>query len=100
MGNALPVQYAAIYNQSHERDHRCDYFGVVRHSRFLAPLFAQAPAQQQQPEFVKQGQQFLQFMREQRPEVRNKLLKERKLTPEIEKQLAAAIEFFQPQFKA
>jgi len=46
------------------------------------------------------GQQFLQFMREQRPEVRNKLLKERKLTPEIEKQLAAAIEFFQPQFKA
>ena len=45
-------------------------------------------------------QQFLQFMREQRPEVRNKLLKERKLTPEIEKQLAAAIEFFQPQFKA
>jgi hypothetical protein len=24
---------------------------------FLAPLFAQAPAQQQQPEFVKQGQE-------------------------------------------
>ena len=65
MGNALPVQYAAIYNQSHERDHRCDYFGVVRHSRFLAPLFAQAPAQQQQPEFVKQGQQ---LMREGKPE--------------------------------
>jgi F-type H+-transporting ATPase subunit alpha len=45
-------------------------------------------------------QQFLQYMREQKPEVRNKLLKERKLTPEIEKMLAAAIEFFQPQFKA
>jgi len=25
----------------------------------LAPLFAQAPAQQQQPEFVKQGQQLM-----------------------------------------
>jgi F-type H+/Na+-transporting ATPase subunit alpha len=45
-------------------------------------------------------QQFLQFMREQKPEVRKKLLQERKLTPEIEKMLAAAIEFFQPQFKA
>jgi len=32
----------------------------------LAPLFAQAPAQQQQPEFVKQGQQ---LMREGKPEV-------------------------------
>ena len=31
----------------------------------LAPLFAQAPAQQQQPEFVKQGQQ---LMREGKPE--------------------------------
>jgi F-type H+-transporting ATPase subunit alpha len=44
--------------------------------------------------------QFLRFMREQKADVRNSLLKERKLTPEIEKQLAAAIEFFQPQFKA
>src|SRR6202521_5538962 len=31
----------------------------------LAPLFAQAPAQQQQPEFVKQGQQ---LMRDGKPE--------------------------------
>lgn len=31
----------------------------------LAPLFTQAPAQQQQPEFVKQGQQ---LMREGKPE--------------------------------
>src|SRR5262249_18675059 len=44
--------------------------------------------------------QFLQFMHEQKPEVRNKLMKERKLTPEIEKELVAAIEYFQPQFKA
>ncbi|MCI0739771.1 MAG: F0F1 ATP synthase subunit alpha [Gemmataceae bacterium] len=45
-------------------------------------------------------QQFLTFMREQRPEVRKKLVRERKMTPEIEKELAAAIDFFQPQFKA
>src|ERR1022692_1481404 len=32
---------------------------------FLTPLFAQAPAQQKQPEFVKQGQQ---LMREGKPE--------------------------------
>jgi F-type H+-transporting ATPase subunit alpha len=44
--------------------------------------------------------QFLRFMKEQRPEIRNALLKERKFTPELEKQLSAAIEFFQPQFKA
>src|SRR5439155_10142949 len=45
-------------------------------------------------------QQFLNFMREQRPEVRTKLVKERKISAEIEKQLTAAIEFFVPQFKA
>src|SRR5207245_1608472 len=45
-------------------------------------------------------EQFSRFMREQRPDVRSALLKERKLTPEIEKQLRAAIEAFQPQFKA
>ncbi|MBM4068391.1 MAG: F0F1 ATP synthase subunit alpha [Planctomycetes bacterium] len=45
-------------------------------------------------------EQFLRFMREQKPEVRNLLLKERKLTQDIEAQLKAAIEFFQPQFKA
>src|SRR5438132_814026 len=45
-------------------------------------------------------EQFSRFMREQRPDVRNALLKERKLTPETEKQLRAAIEAFQPQFKA
>lgn len=45
-------------------------------------------------------EQFLRFMREQRAEVRKLLLKERKLSPDIEKQLKAAIEFFVPQFKA
>jgi len=39
-------------------------------------------------------------MHEQRPEVRTALAKERKLTPAIEGQLKAAIEAFQPQFKA
>jgi len=45
-------------------------------------------------------EQFLLCMREQKPEVRNALLKERKLTPSLEDQLKAAIEFFLPQFKA
>jgi F-type H+-transporting ATPase subunit alpha len=44
--------------------------------------------------------QFLTYMREQKPEVRTQLLKDRKLTPDNEKLLGAAIEFFQPQFKA
>jgi F-type H+-transporting ATPase subunit alpha len=45
-------------------------------------------------------EQFLRFMREQKPEVRSLLLKERKLTSDVEKQLKAAIEYFVPQFKA
>jgi F-type H+-transporting ATPase subunit alpha len=44
-------------------------------------------------------QQFLQFMREQRPEVRGALVKEKKMTPETEKQLVDAIVAFQPQFQ-
>jgi F-type H+-transporting ATPase subunit alpha len=44
--------------------------------------------------------QFLRFMREQKSAVRNLLLKERKFNADIEKQLTAAIEAFQPQFKA
>jgi F-type H+-transporting ATPase subunit alpha len=42
---------------------------------------------------------FLQFMREQKPETRAALLKERKLTPAIEQQLNQAISLFQTQFK-
>jgi F-type H+-transporting ATPase subunit alpha len=45
-------------------------------------------------------QQFLTFMREQRPEVRNALIKERKLSKDLEQQLVAAVEAFQPQFQA
>jgi F-type H+/Na+-transporting ATPase subunit alpha len=45
-------------------------------------------------------EQFLQYMRDQRADVRTALIKERKLTPEIEQRLRAAIEAFQPQFKA
>jgi F-type H+-transporting ATPase subunit alpha len=44
--------------------------------------------------------QFLRFMREQRPAVREALAKSRKFTPEIEQQLTDAINAFQPQFKA
>jgi len=45
-------------------------------------------------------QQFLLFMHEQRSEVRNVLAKQRKFTPELEKQLGDAITAFGPQFKA
>ncbi len=44
--------------------------------------------------------QFLAFMKEQRPEVRNKLIKEKKLSDDLEKELVKAIETFSPQFKA
>jgi F-type H+-transporting ATPase subunit alpha len=45
-------------------------------------------------------EQFLTFMREQKPEVRQLLMKEKDLTPEIIDKLNAAIAEFQPQFKA
>lgn len=45
-------------------------------------------------------EQFLRFMREQRAEVRNLLMKERKLSPAFEEQFKKAIEDFGPQFKA
>jgi F-type H+/Na+-transporting ATPase subunit alpha len=45
-------------------------------------------------------QQFLQFMREQRPDVRNKLVRDRKLSPELEAGLKEAVEAFAHQFKA
>jgi F-type H+-transporting ATPase subunit alpha len=43
--------------------------------------------------------QFLTFLREQMPEVRTRLVKEKKLTDEIEKELVKAIEYFAPQFQ-
>jgi F-type H+-transporting ATPase subunit alpha len=45
-------------------------------------------------------EQFLKFFREQVPEVRDLLAKEKKLTPDVLKGLDAAIATFQPQFKA
>ncbi len=45
-------------------------------------------------------EQFLKFMKEQKPEVRALLAKERKMTDEVVKQLDASIAEFQPQFKA
>ena len=44
--------------------------------------------------------QFLKFMKEQMPEVKELIAKERKLTDEVTKKLTAAIEAFQPQYKA
>jgi F-type H+/Na+-transporting ATPase subunit alpha len=44
-------------------------------------------------------EQFLRFMREQRSNVRNALMQEKKLTPALEEQLKTAIGEFQPQFK-
>jgi F-type H+-transporting ATPase subunit alpha len=43
--------------------------------------------------------QFLMFLREQMPEVRDLLIKERKLTKDVEAGLVKAIQAFQPQFK-
>ena len=45
-------------------------------------------------------EQFLRFVREQRPQVRQAILKERKLTPAVEEQLKAAIQAFAPLYKA
>src|SRR5204862_1517751 len=45
-------------------------------------------------------EQFLRFMKEQMPEVRNQLVKERKLSPEMEQKLLKASETFVPQYKA
>ncbi|MCE9532904.1 MAG: F0F1 ATP synthase subunit alpha [Planctomycetes bacterium] len=44
-------------------------------------------------------EQFLNYMKEQKTEVRDALVKEKKITDEIAKNLHAAIEAFQPQFK-
>jgi len=44
-------------------------------------------------------EQFLRYMRERQPDVGNAIRKERKLSKEIEQQLAAAITNFQAQFK-
>lgn len=44
--------------------------------------------------------QFLTFMREQKTEVRDTLVRERKLSKELEASLRAAIDAFQPQYKA
>jgi F-type H+/Na+-transporting ATPase subunit alpha len=45
-------------------------------------------------------EQFLLFMKEQQPEVRDALAKSKDITPEIEGKLKAAIAAFKPQFKA
>lgn len=45
-------------------------------------------------------EQFLRFMKEQKSDIRNALLKTKKLSPDLEKQLVAAIGVFQQQFKA
>ncbi len=51
------------------------------------------------PKVAAWEEQFLLFMREQRPEIRNRLIREKKLSKELEKDLIAAIEFFVPQFQ-
>jgi F-type H+-transporting ATPase subunit alpha len=45
-------------------------------------------------------EQFLKFMKEQKPEVRQLLARERRMTDEVVRQLDAAIAEFQPQFRA
>ena len=45
-------------------------------------------------------EQFLKFMKEQHPEVRNLLAKEKKMSDEVVKKLDESIKAFQPQFRA
>ena len=45
-------------------------------------------------------EEFLRFMKEQRADVRNELVKSKKLTPALEEGLKKALEFFQQQYKA
>jgi F-type H+/Na+-transporting ATPase subunit alpha len=44
-------------------------------------------------------EQFIRFMREQRSDLRSALVKERKLSPDLEQKLRTAIEAFQPHFR-
>jgi tetratricopeptide (TPR) repeat protein len=64
-GDALPVQWITIYNRPMKATIGAITSALLVILGSLAPLFAQAPAQQQQPEFVKQGQQ---LMRDGKPE--------------------------------
>jgi F-type H+/Na+-transporting ATPase subunit alpha len=52
------------------------------------------------PQVASWEEQFLRFMREQKPEVRTKLVKEKKLSAELETALKAALELFGHQYKA
>jgi F-type H+-transporting ATPase subunit alpha len=52
------------------------------------------------PEVSGWESQFLTFMREQRKDVRDQLIKEKKLSADLEAKLKAAIEAFMPQYKA
>src|SRR6202011_2098621 len=45
-------------------------------------------------------EQFLRFMREQKTAVRDKLVRDKKLSPELESGLKEALETFQRQYKA
>jgi F-type H+-transporting ATPase subunit alpha len=53
----------------------------------------------ERPQVQAWEQQFLKYMREMKSSVREALLKERKITPDIDKQLTEAINAFQPLFK-
>jgi tetratricopeptide (TPR) repeat protein len=61
----VPVHYAEIYNSGMKATIGAIASAWIMIPGLLVPLFAQAPAQQRQPEFVKQGQQ---LMREGKPE--------------------------------
>ncbi len=52
------------------------------------------------PQVAAWEEQFLRFMKEQRAEVREQLVREKKLSPELEQKIRTAVEAFVPQFKA
>jgi F-type H+-transporting ATPase subunit alpha len=44
-------------------------------------------------------EQFLRYMREQQSQVRDALIRDKKMSPDLEKMLVAAINAFKPQFQ-
>jgi F-type H+-transporting ATPase subunit alpha len=52
------------------------------------------------PQVAAWEEQFLRFMKEQKTEVRDQLVRDRKLSPELEQKIRAAVDAFVPQFRS
>ena len=76
---------------------------MIRNSVFFVSIFAgtrgyidKVPRNQ----VTRWEKEFLQFMKEQKSSVRDTLVKDKKMSPDLEKSLREAIETFGKQFKA